>query len=46
MGSPDAQGPKAVQNASYLRIKTLEFGYTLPATAIAYGRALKGLGYM
>ncbi|MFY0253815.1 TonB-dependent receptor [Chitinophaga sp. 30R24] len=30
MGSPDASGSKAVQNASYLRIKTLELGYTLP----------------
>ncbi|MEO3403425.1 TonB-dependent receptor [Mucilaginibacter sp. CAU 1740] len=29
MGSPDAQGTKAVQNASYLRVKTLEFGYSL-----------------
>jgi len=29
MGSPDAQGTKAIQNASYLRIKTLEFGYSI-----------------
>ncbi|MFD2874247.1 SusC/RagA family TonB-linked outer membrane protein [Mucilaginibacter ximonensis] len=28
MGSPDAQGTKAIQNASYLRVKTLEFGYS------------------
>ncbi|RVU00139.1 SusC/RagA family TonB-linked outer membrane protein [Mucilaginibacter limnophilus] len=32
MGSPDARGTKAVQNASYLRIKTLEFGYSLPTS--------------
>ncbi|WP_219222715.1 SusC/RagA family TonB-linked outer membrane protein [Pedobacter antarcticus] len=31
MGSPAAKGTKAIQNASYLRIKTLEFGYSLPA---------------
>lgn len=31
MGSPKAVGTKAIQNASYLRIKTLEFGYSLPA---------------
>lgn len=30
MGSPDATGTKAVQNASYLRIKSLEIGYRLP----------------
>lgn len=29
MGSPDAQGTKAIQNASYLRVKTLELGYSL-----------------
>jgi TonB-linked SusC/RagA family outer membrane protein len=29
MGSPDAQGTKAIQNASYLRVKSLEFGYSL-----------------
>lgn len=29
MGSPDAQGTKAIQNASYLRIKSLEFGYSI-----------------
>ncbi len=29
MGSPDAQGTKAIQNASYLRVKTLEFGYSI-----------------
>src|SRR3569832_586028 len=37
-GSPDAQGTKAIQNASYLRVKTLEFGYTLsPAVLRAVG---------
>lgn len=30
MGSPIAEGTKAVQNASYMRIKTLELGYSLP----------------
>jgi hypothetical protein len=30
MGSPDAQGTKAIQDASYLRVKSLELGYTLP----------------
>ena len=30
MGSPIAEGSKAVQNASYLRIKSLEIGYSLP----------------
>ncbi|MDB5015076.1 MAG: TonB-dependent receptor plug [Daejeonella sp.] len=30
MGSPVAQGTKAVQDATYLRIKTLELGYTIP----------------
>ena len=29
-GSPAADGSKAVQNATYMRIKTLEIGYTLP----------------
>ncbi|MDB5091124.1 MAG: TonB-dependent receptor plug [Mucilaginibacter sp.] len=29
MGSPIAEGTKAIQNASYLRIKTLELGYTI-----------------
>ncbi|NIG54953.1 TonB-dependent receptor [Chitinophaga sp. Cy-1792] len=29
-GHPEAQGSLAVQNASYLRVKTLELGYTLP----------------
>jgi len=28
MGSPDAQGTKAIQNASYLRVKSLELGYS------------------
>jgi TonB-linked SusC/RagA family outer membrane protein len=30
MGSPVAEGTRAVQNAAYLRIKSLELGYTLP----------------
>lgn len=30
MGSPVAKGTKSIQNASYLRIKTLEFGYSVP----------------
>jgi hypothetical protein len=34
MGSPKAVGTKAVQNASYLRVKTLELGYTIPAAAL------------
>lgn len=34
MGSPRAKGTKAVQNASYLRVKTLELGYTIPAAAL------------
>jgi len=29
-GSPAADGSKAVQNATYMRIKTLEIGYSLP----------------
>jgi hypothetical protein len=29
-GSPAADGSKAVQNATYLRIKSLEIGYSLP----------------
>ncbi|MBS1606104.1 MAG: TonB-dependent receptor [Bacteroidetes bacterium] len=29
-GSPAADGSKAVQNATYLRVKSLELGYTLP----------------
>jgi hypothetical protein len=38
MGSPDAQGTKAIQNASYLRVKTLEFGYSLsPAVLKSIG---------
>lgn len=28
--TPQAKGTKAIQNASYLRLKTLELGYTLP----------------
>lgn len=38
MGSPDAKGTKAIQNGSYVRIKTLELGYTIP------GLALKKIG--
>jgi TonB-linked SusC/RagA family outer membrane protein len=34
MGSPSAQGTKAIQNGTYLRIKSLEFGYTIPALAL------------
>lgn len=34
MGSPNAEGTKAVQNGSYLRIKTLELGYSIPTTAL------------
>jgi TonB-linked SusC/RagA family outer membrane protein len=30
MGSPIAQGTKAVQDATYVRLKTLEIGYTFP----------------
>lgn len=38
MGSPSAQGTKAIQNASYLRVKTLELGYSLsPAVLKAIG---------
>jgi TonB-linked SusC/RagA family outer membrane protein len=29
MGSPPAKGTKAIQDASYLRVKSLEFGYSL-----------------
>lgn len=29
-GSPQADGTKAIQNASYLRLKTAELGYNLP----------------
>lgn len=29
-GSPQADGTKAIQNASYIRLKTAELGYTLP----------------
>ncbi|MDN5286396.1 MAG: TonB-dependent receptor plug [Mucilaginibacter sp.] len=34
MGSPIAEGTKAIQNASYLRIKSLEFGYTISKNAL------------
>jgi TonB-linked SusC/RagA family outer membrane protein len=30
MGSPIAEGTKAVQNAAYMRIKSLEIGYSFP----------------
>ncbi|TCC99592.1 TonB-dependent receptor [Pedobacter hiemivivus] len=35
MGSPIAEGTKAVQDASYLRLKTLELGYSIPALTLA-----------
>lgn len=35
MGSPIAEGTKAVQDASYLRLKTLELGYSIPQLALA-----------
>lgn len=34
MGSPKAKGTKAIQDASYLRVKTLELGYTVSAAAL------------
>jgi TonB-linked SusC/RagA family outer membrane protein len=34
MGSPIAKGTKAIQSASYLRVKTLEFGYTLSPSVL------------
>jgi len=34
MGSPDAKGTKAIQSASYLRVKSLEFGYSLSPNAL------------
>ena len=34
MGSPDAQGTKAIQNASYLRVKSLELGYTISPSVL------------
>ncbi|HWK07979.1 MAG TPA: TonB-dependent receptor [Puia sp.] len=33
-GSTEAQGTKAVQNATYMRVKTLEIGYTLPRSLL------------
>ncbi|MXV52910.1 SusC/RagA family TonB-linked outer membrane protein [Pedobacter sp. HMF7647] len=36
MGSQYAQGTKAVQDATYLRIKTLELGYSLPQTLLKH----------
>ncbi|RYZ16516.1 MAG: TonB-dependent receptor, partial [Sphingobacteriales bacterium] len=35
MGSPIAEGTKAVQDASYLRLKTLELGYSVPALTLS-----------
>jgi len=34
MGSPDAQGTKAIQDASYLRIKTFELGYSISPSVL------------
>lgn len=34
MGSPIAEGTRAVQSAAYLRIKSLEIGYTLPVALL------------
>ncbi|MBO9635625.1 MAG: TonB-dependent receptor [Chitinophagaceae bacterium] len=34
MGSPRPEGTKAVQNASYVRLKSLELGYTLPQSLL------------
>jgi hypothetical protein len=34
MGSPVAEGTRAVQSAAYLRIKSLEIGYTLPVALL------------
>jgi hypothetical protein len=34
MGSPDAKGTKAIQDGSYVRIKSLEFGYTVPTAVL------------
>lgn len=34
-GSPVAEGTRAIQDASYLRLKTLEIGYTLPRKLIS-----------
>jgi len=36
MGSPVAEGTKAVQDASYLRIKSLEIGYTIPKKLLSH----------
>ncbi|WP_426668659.1 SusC/RagA family TonB-linked outer membrane protein [Mucilaginibacter sp. McL0603] len=36
MGSPSAQGTKAIQDASYLRVKSLEFGYTLSPSVLKH----------
>ena len=36
MGSPDAQGTKAIQDASYLRVKSLEFGYSISPAVLKH----------
>ncbi len=36
MGSPVAEGTKAVQDASYMRIKSLEIGYTIPKKLLSH----------
>lgn len=35
MGSPKAEGTKAVQDATYIRLKTLELGYSVPAAVLS-----------
>ncbi|MDG3581050.1 SusC/RagA family TonB-linked outer membrane protein [Galbibacter pacificus] len=35
MGSPIAEGTKAVQDATYFRIKSLEIGYTIPSEVLS-----------
>jgi len=41
-GSPLADGTRSVENASYIRLKTLELGYTLPKR-ITMGVGIKEL---
>jgi TonB-linked SusC/RagA family outer membrane protein len=41
-GSPLADGTRAIQNASYIRLKTIEIGYTLPKRLLA-GTGVKEL---
>ncbi len=36
MGSPSAQGTKAIQDASYLRVKSLEFGYSISPSVLKH----------